>query len=67
MQRPLCRQLELQRLLRRRFPEGNLEMDFYGGWKAGWGDFGLDLGALYYYYPGSHRRCRPGHPRQPGG
>lgn len=35
------------------FPEGNLEMDFYGGWKASWGDFGLDLGALYYYYPGS--------------
>lgn len=35
------------------FPEGNLEMDFYGGWKKTWGDFGIDLGALYYYYPGS--------------
>lgn len=36
------------------FPEGNLEMDFYGGWA---GDLGngvkLDAGALYYYYPGS--------------
>jgi uncharacterized protein (TIGR02001 family) len=31
----------------------NLEMDFYGGYKATFGDFGLDLGALYYYYPGS--------------
>ena len=36
------------------FPEGNLEMDFYGGWKTTFAnDFGLDLGAIYYYYPGS--------------
>ena len=36
------------------FPEGNLEMDFYGGWKTTFAeDFGLDLGGLYYYYPGS--------------
>jgi uncharacterized protein (TIGR02001 family) len=35
------------------FPSGNLEMDFYGGWKKTWGDWGLDLGAIYYYYPGS--------------
>ncbi|OZI49757.1 TorF family putative porin [Bordetella genomosp. 4] len=37
------------------FPEGNLEMDFYGGWKGALGDSGLslDVGALYYYYPGS--------------
>ena len=35
------------------FAEGNLEMDFYGGWKTTFGDFGLDLGAIYYYYPGS--------------
>jgi len=28
----------------------NIEMDFYGGWKHSWGDFGLDLGALYYFY-----------------
>lgn len=33
---------------------GSLEMDFYGGYK--WNlpnDFVLDLGTLYYYYPGS--------------
>lgn len=35
------------------FPGGNLEMDFYGGWKKTWGDWGLDLGAIYYYYPGT--------------
>jgi len=35
------------------FPSGNLEMDFYGGWKKSWGDFGLDVGLIYYYYPGS--------------
>lgn len=31
----------------------NLEMDFYGGYKATFGAMGLDVGALYYYYPGS--------------
>ena len=36
------------------FPAGNLEMDFYGGWKKTWGDWGLDLGAIYYYYPGTN-------------
>src|SRR3954464_8485554 len=35
------------------YPGGNIEMDFYGGWKKAFGDFGLDLGAIYYYYPGS--------------
>ncbi|MFB0935440.1 MAG: TorF family putative porin [Propionivibrio sp.] len=35
------------------FPDGNLEMDFYGGYKAGFGDFGIDVGGIYYYYPGS--------------
>lgn len=35
------------------FPDGNLEMDFYGGYKTTVGDFGLDLGAILYYYPGS--------------
>lgn len=35
------------------FPDGNLEMDFYGGYKAAFDDFGLDVGAIYYYYPGS--------------
>jgi len=36
------------------YPNGNLEMDFYGGYKHAFGDFGVDVGALYYYYPGSH-------------
>jgi uncharacterized protein (TIGR02001 family) len=36
------------------FPGGNLEMDFYGGWKKTWGDWGIDIGAIYYYYPGTH-------------
>jgi uncharacterized protein (TIGR02001 family) len=35
------------------FPGGNLEMDFYGGWKKTWGDWGIDLGDIYYYYPGT--------------
>ena len=34
------------------FPGGNLEMDFYGGYKFSVGDFGFDIGAIYYY-PGS--------------
>ena len=38
------------------FPDGNLEMDFYGGWKKTWGDWGLDVGAIVYYYPGSEAR-----------
>jgi uncharacterized protein (TIGR02001 family) len=29
----------------------SLEMDFYGGYKMSLGDFGLDFGALYYWYP----------------
>ncbi len=32
----------------------SLEMDFYGGFKKAFGDFGLDVGAIYYYYPGSN-------------
>src|SRR5438874_6382964 len=35
------------------YPGGDLEMDFYGGYKKAFGDFGLDIGAIYYYYPGS--------------
>jgi uncharacterized protein (TIGR02001 family) len=27
-----------------------IEMDFYGGYKKAFGDFGLDLGFIYYYY-----------------
>lgn len=35
------------------FPGGNVEMDFYGGWKKAFGDVGTDVGFLYYYYPGT--------------
>jgi hypothetical protein len=28
-----------------------IEMDFYGGYKTSFGDFGIDVGAIYYYYP----------------
>src|SRR5881227_942592 len=35
------------------YPGGSIEMDFYGGWKKAFGDLGLDIGAIYYYYPGS--------------
>lgn len=42
------------------FPAGNLEMDFYGGWKKSWGDFGLDVGFIYYYYPGSDANAASG-------
>ncbi|HXE38045.1 MAG TPA: TorF family putative porin, partial [Azonexus sp.] len=35
------------------YPGGNIEMDFYGGYKAAFGDFGLDVGGIFYYYPGS--------------
>jgi len=35
------------------YPDASLEMDFYGGWKKTWGDWGLDVGGIYYYYPGS--------------
>jgi uncharacterized protein (TIGR02001 family) len=33
----------------------SLEWDFYGGWKHTWEeDWGLDLGVLQYWYPGSY-------------
>lgn len=35
------------------YPGGSIEMDFYGGYKKAFGDIGLDVGAIYYYYPGS--------------
>ena len=39
------------------FPDGNLEMDFYGGYKFEVAkDLLLDLGVMYYYYPGSDTR-----------
>lgn len=30
----------------------SLEIDIYGGYKGAAGDFGYDLGAIHYYYPG---------------
>ena len=35
------------------FPQGNLEMDFYGGWKKAFGDFGLDGHRIHSWL---HRR-----------
>jgi uncharacterized protein (TIGR02001 family) len=36
------------------FAGSPLEMDFYAGYKPTFGDITLDLGVLYYYYPGSN-------------
>ena len=33
------------------FNGANIEMDFYGGYKLPLGDYSLDFGAIYYYYP----------------
>jgi len=38
------------------YPDGNLESDFYGGYKHAFGDFGIDAGLYYYYYWGSEAR-----------
>ena len=35
------------------FNGASLEMDFYGGYKTTIGDFGIDIGVIYYYYPGT--------------
>ena len=35
------------------FGDGSLEWDFYGGWTKSFGDFGVNVGGLYYYYPGA--------------
>ena len=37
----------------------SLEMDFYGGYKTTFNDFGLDVGVIYYYYPGT-KKFSPG-------
>ncbi len=41
------------------FNGASLEMDFYGGYKTTFGDFGLDVGVIYYYYPGT-KKVSPG-------
>ena len=34
------------------FPVGSgIEMDFYVGWRKSFGDIGIDIGTIYYYYP----------------
>ncbi len=33
--------------------KANVEVDLYGGYKFPLGDFGMDVGALTYYYPGA--------------
>jgi uncharacterized protein (TIGR02001 family) len=33
------------------YPLGSgIEMDFYGGWRKSFGDIGIDVGTIYYYY-----------------
>jgi uncharacterized protein (TIGR02001 family) len=34
------------------FSDPNAEIDIYGGWRNSFGAFSVDIGALYYYYPG---------------
>ena len=34
------------------FGPANMEWDFYGGWAKTFGDFGINVGLLYYFYPG---------------
>jgi uncharacterized protein (TIGR02001 family) len=42
------------------YPNGSsIEMDFYGGWKWAFGDFGLDIGTIYYAYPGGTKFVTP--------
>jgi uncharacterized protein (TIGR02001 family) len=35
------------------YPNSNLEMDFYGGYKPTFGDITADIGFIWYFYPGS--------------
>ena len=35
------------------FNGDGMEIDFYGGYKFSLGDVGVDIGNLYYYYPGA--------------
>jgi uncharacterized protein (TIGR02001 family) len=37
-----------------------IEMDFYGGWKKSFGDFGIDVGTIYYYYPNAEYNTNTG-------
>ena len=44
---------------------GSLELDVYGGYKMTFGDFGVDVGTLYYWYPGDTTIPAPGAPGNP--
>lgn len=33
------------------FTDPAAEIDLYGGWRKTWGQFSVDLGGIYYYYP----------------
>jgi uncharacterized protein (TIGR02001 family) len=45
------------------YTNGNLEWDFYGGYKfEPVKDLGIDLGTLYYYYPEARSAVRPAAP-----
>ncbi|HEV8259204.1 MAG TPA: TorF family putative porin [Burkholderiales bacterium] len=37
-----------------------IEMDFYGGWKKTFGDIGLDVGSIYYWYPNAEWNANTG-------
>jgi hypothetical protein len=37
-----------------------IEMDFYAGWKKTFGDIGIDLGTIYYYYPNAEFKSTAG-------
>lgn len=39
--------------------DADVEVDFYGGYKTSFGDFGFDLGVLRYLYPGSELAVNP--------
>jgi uncharacterized protein (TIGR02001 family) len=34
------------------FTDPSAEVDFTGGWRKTWDKFGVDIGLIYYYYPG---------------
>jgi uncharacterized protein (TIGR02001 family) len=37
-----------------------IEMDFYAGWKKSFGDIGIDIGTIYYYYPNAEFNANTG-------
>lgn len=37
------------------YSDADIEIDFYGGYAWDWNDLSLDVGALYYYFPGEDK------------